>query len=257
MKHGQKLWTRNELILAINLYIKLPFGKIHSGNPSIINLAQLIGRTPGSIAYKLVNFVSLDPSLKERGIKGAENSSKLDKEIWNEFYNNWNDLPFISEKLLAEITNTSVEKNNLIDETELPQEGKTREQIVKARVNQSFFRKAILASYNNTCCITGIHNPDLLIAGHIRPWALDEKNRLNPRNGIAINALHDQAFENGLITISPDYKIKISSEIKLMKNQTGMYEFFLKYEDKEIYLPDRFLPDKEFLKYHNDERFKK
>lgn len=257
MKQGQKLWTRNELILAINLYIKLSFGKIHSRNPSIINLANLIGRTPGSVAYKLVNFASLDPSLKERGIKGAENSSKLDKEIWNEFYNNWNDLPFTSEKLFADLTNTSIEKNNHIDESELPKEGKTREQIVKARVNQSFFRNAILASYNNTCCITGIQNPELLIAGHIRPWALDEKNRLNPRNGIAINALHDQAFESGLITITPEYKIKISSELKLLKNQTGISEFFLKYDNHEIHLPDRFLPDKEFLKYHNNERFKK
>ena len=68
MKEGQKLWTRDELILAINLYCKLPFGRLHRLNPQVINLANLIDRTPGSVAYKLVNFASLDPALKARGI---------------------------------------------------------------------------------------------------------------------------------------------------------------------------------------------
>ncbi len=81
MKKGQRLWSREELILAVNLYCKLPFGKLHQGNPEIVKLAELIDRTPGSVAYKLVNFASLDPSLQERGIKGASNSSKLDREV--------------------------------------------------------------------------------------------------------------------------------------------------------------------------------
>jgi putative restriction endonuclease len=85
MKEGQTLWSRDELILAINLYCKLPFGRLHRGNSGVIHLAKLIGRTSNSVAYKLVNFASLDPSLKARGIKGASNASNLDKEIWNEF----------------------------------------------------------------------------------------------------------------------------------------------------------------------------
>ncbi len=198
MKEGQKLWTREELILAVNLYCKIPFGRLHRLNPKVINLAALIGRTPSSVAYKLVNFASLDPSLKARGIKGASNASNLDKEIWKEFFNHWDELPFESEKLLAKIEKTTVEKLNHISETELPKEGKVREQMVKIRVNQSFFRSSILASYNNTCCITGIQQPEFIIAGHIKPWSVDEKNRINPQNGIAINALHDKAFETGL-----------------------------------------------------------
>ncbi len=96
MKKGQKLWTRNELILAINLYCKLPFGKLHKTNPEVILLANLIGRTPSSIAYNLVNFASLDPSLRARGIKGAVNASRLDKKIWEEYYQNWEELPYES-----------------------------------------------------------------------------------------------------------------------------------------------------------------
>ena len=82
MKVGQKLWTKDELILAINLYYKIPFGRMHSSNPEVKKLASLIRRTPGSVAYKLVNFASLDPSLQARGIKGASNASNLDKAIW-------------------------------------------------------------------------------------------------------------------------------------------------------------------------------
>lgn len=256
MKEGQKLWTREELILAVNLYCKLPFGRLHSRNPEVKNLANLIGRTANSVAYKLVNFASLDPSLKTRGIKGASNVSNLDKEIWNEFFNHWDVLPYESEKLLAKIEHTTIEKLNHIPENELPREGKTREQVVKVRVNQSFFRSSILASYNNTCCITGIQQTEFLIAGHIKPWGIDEKNRLNPRNGIAINALHDKAFESGLLTITPDFKIKVSSVLKKQSKSETIKDYFLKYENQNIILPSRFLPDGEFLKYHNQERFK-
>jgi putative restriction endonuclease len=254
MKEGQKLWTREELILAVNLYCKIPFGRLHRLNPEVINLAALIGRTPSSVAYKLVNFASLDPSLKARGIKGASNASNLDKEIWEEFFNHWDELPFESEKLLAKIEKTTVEKLNHIPETELPKEGKVREQMVKIRVNQSFFRSSILASYNNTCCITGIKQPEFLIAGHIKPWSVDEKNRLNPQNGIAINALHDKAFETGLLTITTDFKVKISPVLLKQKKSKSIEDYFIKYDKKDIILPSRFLPDVEFL--HSEVRFK-
>jgi putative restriction endonuclease len=256
MKTGQKLWTRDELILAINLYCKLPFGRLHAKNPEVIKLASLIGRTPGSVAYKLVNFASLDPSLQARGIKGASNASKLDREIWNEFYQDWDLLPFESEKLRASLEHSTVEKLNQIDEDELPKEGQTRERMVKTRVNQAFFRTMILASYNNTCCITGLQNSELIVAGHIKPWSIDEKNRLNPRNGIAMNALHDKAFESGLLTITPEYKVKISPLLKQQKNNPAVRDYFQLYDGKKILLPSRFLPDIEFLCHHNQERFK-
>lgn len=231
------------------------FGRLHNRNPEIVQLAHLINRTPNSVAFKLNNFASLDPSLQARGIKGAYNTSKLDGEIWNEFFNNWDVLPYESEKLLAKFQQTTVEKlNNIIDQ-DLPKEGKMREQIVKVRVNQSFFRASVLAAYNFKCCITGINQPELLIAGHIRPWGIDEKNRLNPRNGMAMNALHDKAFEAGLITITPEFRIRVSSKI-LKQGKREKADFFGQFDGKKIILPSRFLPEIEFLKYHNEERFK-
>ncbi len=254
MKKGQQLWTRDELILAINLYCKLPFGKIHRGNPDIVELANLLGRTPSSIAYKLVNFASLDPSLQARGIKGADHTSKLDKLIWTEFYSNWDQAAYESELLLNKLKGNIKPVPNF--ELDIPEtEGREKERLVRTRINQSFFRKTILASYNNTCCVTGINLPELLIAGHIVPWSIDEKNRLNPRNGLAMNGLHDKAFELGLISISPEYKILISPEIKKIKSESKE-NYFLAYEGQEIILPSKFLPDPEFLAYHNSTRFR-
>jgi putative restriction endonuclease len=254
VKVGQKLWTREELIITIALYYRLPFGQMHARNPEVINLARALGRTPGSVAFKLVNFASLDPSLQARGIRGARNHSKLDEQIWNEFFQNIDTLSLESERLINQMAEHPLSPSILEESLVIP-EGRTREQLVKIRVNQSFFRATILASYNDTCCITGLKKPELLIASHIRPWGLDEANRLNPRNGIALNALHDRAFEAGMITITPDLRIKISSRLKKDKD-VKVKELFQQYEAKEIFLPKKFFPDPEFLRYHNTERFK-
>lgn len=255
MKPGQTRWTREESILAVNLYCKLPFGQMHQRNPEVIRLAELIGRTPGSIAFKLVNFASLDPSLQARGIKGASNTSKLDQEIWNEFVGKWDELPFLSEQLLAQRTNRSVEDLIVTDEEFTHSEGKERETLVKQRVNQSFFRKMVLASYNNACCITGLSIPKLLIAGHILPWSQAPEQRMNPRNGIAINALHDKAYEAGLMTISPDYQILISSQLLARNADPIIASHFCQYHKREMILPKKFLPDPELLDGHVRGRF--
>ena len=245
------LWSREELVLTINLYCKTPFGKLHKSNPDVIRLAELIGRTPSAVSWKLVNFASFDPSLQARGIKGASNASNLDKEIWTEFFNNWDDLAYESEILLA---NMKGEIIGVEPELEI-KDGLVKERMIKTRVNQSFFRATILASYNQTCCVTGIQQPELLIASHIRPWNMDERNRLNPQNGICINALHDKAFEIGYLTITPDFQIRVSSILLKQSKNQAIIDNFVNYNGKTIILPSRFLPDQAFLKYHNNERF--
>ncbi|WP_417601759.1 HNH endonuclease [Owenweeksia hongkongensis] len=256
MKAGQKLWTRDELILTMNLYWRIEFGKYHKGHPEVKRLAELIGRTPSAVALKLGNLASFDPSLKERGIKGASNASKLDREIWNEFYENPDILPYESEKLRAKFEGKTIEELNEIDLNSLPKLGKEREAIVKIRVNQNLFRQAVLQSYSGACCISGISNTELLIAGHIIPWAMDEKQRLNPRNGLLMNSLHDKAYENGLITIRPDYVILVSSELK-SDEQVWSRDYFAKYDGQKIRTPNRFSPQPEFLEQHYQERFRK
>ena len=170
-------WTREELIVAFNLYCKIPFGRIHIRNPLIIELAEAIGRTPSALSWKLANFARLDPALKKRNIAGAAHGAKGEVEIWKEFSSDWEKLSFESERLLAQLTGGVVEPD---DETAVFPEGKTRDAMVRTRVNQRFFRAAVLAAYGSSCCITGCSIPELLNASHIVPWAVDVKNRTNP-----------------------------------------------------------------------------
>lgn len=251
----KKPWSREESIIAFNLYCKIPFTKIYYKHPDIIELARLLGRTPSAVALKLVNYARLDPDLQKRNISGMKHGSKLDEEIWNEFYGDPEGLAYESEVLLAGYKKEPVEKAANIDVDDLPTEGKERAALIKTRVNQSFFRSIILISYDNRCCITGLSVRELLVASHIIPWSVDEKKRMSPHNGLCLNMLHDKAFDKGLITITPDYVIKLSSSLRGAKDKTALETFFTPFENRSIRLPQRFLPEKSFLKYHNDNIF--
>lgn len=258
-------WTREELIVAFGLYCQLPFSVINAKRKEVIELANLIGRTPSAVAWKLVNFASLDPALKARNIKGASNCSKTDKIIFNEFYQDWEKMIYESEMILQNLKNSQLNLDNTLNQTEVNElddlifsekEGLTVERTVKARVNQNFFRKMILSAYENKCCITGIQIDTLLVASHIVPWAKDEKNRLNPENGLCLNYLHDKAFDRGLITVDFDYRIKVSKYLQEFENNPSIQKFFLDYDEKPMMLPNRFLPNRDFLDYHNQQIFK-
>lgn len=161
-----------------------------------------------------------------------------------------------SEELMATMQHTTVEALNNVDVTDLPAEGKERMRLVKTRVNQNIFRKIILVTYNNKCCITGLAIPELLVASHIVPWSRDERNRLNPMNGLCLNALHDKAFDAGLITIDAStYRIRVSTALRTNKSLAPLKNLF-EINNVEINLPDKFLPDRQFLDYHNVELFK-
>lgn len=252
---AQKKWSRDELILAFNLYCKTPFGRIHTHNPEIIELAEKIGRTSSAVSWKLANFASLDPALKERQIVGATHASRLDAEIWAEFNQNWELLGYESEKLFAITMGKPIEVDSETDLSDLP-DGREKETLIRTRVNQGFFRKAVLAAYDFRCCITGLNLPELLNASHIIPWSIDVQNRLNPKNGLCLNAILDRAFDRGLMTISTAFRVKISPSIKNTISDTAIQELLIRYDDLPIRLPTRFKPSSEFLRYHNNYIFR-
>ncbi|MFA6897519.1 MAG: HNH endonuclease [Patescibacteria group bacterium] len=251
MKKEDQRWTREQTIVAFNLYCKIPFNRVSSSHPEIVKIAKIIGRSPNSVKMKIGNFGSFDPELKKRGIVGLINASKLDEEVWIEFNKNWEDLVFESEKILTSFEGVDILKKESINEDNFRfAEGVEKERLVKTRVNQSFFRQTVLSANNFTCCITGIDMPELLIASHIMPWSMAAKNRLNPRNGLCLNALHDKAFDKGLMTVTTDFKIKISSKI-LAKPSAPIEKWIAGFEGKSITIPERFVPTTEILEYHN------
>lgn len=194
----RKNWTRDELIIVFNLYCKLPFGQLNQRNSSVIEIASIVNRTPSAVAFKLVNFASFDPFHKERGIKGMQHAGKLDKIIFDEFSDNWEDLIYESEILLnkKQSNDTLFDTINIEDKIS-EKEGNEVIRSVKTRINQSFFRKVVLVNYGKKCAISGIDLPELLIASHIIPWASNYKERLNPANGICLSALYDKSFDIG------------------------------------------------------------
>lgn len=248
-------WTREEEIIVFNLYCKIPFQKSSKHHPDVIRIANLIKRSPSAVNMKIGNFGSFDDTLKAKGITGLTNASKLDKEIWDEFNGKWDELAYTSERLIAELEGR--ELSDYIDEINIPV-GTERVTAIKQRVNQNFFRKAVLSSYSFACCITGLSNSVLLIASHIKPWKdSSETEKTDPRNGLCLNALHDKAFDKGLITVLPDYTICISHRITDIFNGDTVQRFFNIYEGKKIIVPDRFAPNIEFLQYHNDVIFQR
>jgi putative restriction endonuclease len=253
----KNLWTREELIVTFNLYLKLPYGKFHQKTKEIIELANIIGRTSGSVAMRLSNFAHVDPFHQQRGVTGLSGGRRQVEPIWNEFINNKAELLFESERILAEYQHETIEQKffDFLTGTEnLKGETKIRE--VKTRVNQNVFRQIVLANYSGKCAITEIDIPELLIASHIIPWSKDENERLNPQNGICLSPTFDKCFDKGFIGIDADYKIHLSKVLKEQYEKPYFEKVFKEVEGKQINLPLKFLPGKEFLDYHFTEIFR-
>lgn len=252
MPSAVSLWKRPETLAALHVYLLLPFGKLHKGQPLIKELAGWIGRTPNSVALKLVNLASLDPQIQARGLSAMGNVSKLDRQIWDELHAAWDPVALeaaAAYEKLATAHGAMPDADLVLEPLALP-EGKTRAATVQIRVNQARFRQAVLASYNATCCISGLQNDRLLIASHIVPWSQDTKNRLNPQNGLCLSALHDRAYDQGLITVLPDYTVRVSPKLKAANGDSFMADSLLRFDGCTIKMPERFRPAPEFLQWH-------
>lgn len=245
---GRNNWTREQHLLAFNLYCQIPFGKINKTNPKVIALANCIGRTPSAVGFKLGNFGRLDPALKARGVSGLAHGAKGEEEIWDEFASEPERLAYESEFLMAKYEGRNIEYTASQGDDF---NGEDREAIVKQRVNQGFFRKRVLAAYESRCCVTGLTSPDLLIASHIIPWSVDQANRLNPKNGLCLNALHDKAFDRGLMWIENDFSVTISPILlKKLDPKSSGTDWFSQFNRTQLVLPKHFEPDSDFLKAH-------
>ena len=260
-------WTREHALIALNLYGKLPFGKLDQTNSVIIEVASKMGRSPGSLAMKLSNLASLDPVLRARGIKGLSGVSKQDRDMWKEFHSHINDLGPESEQLLHDLFTKDNDR-----ELDFLESGKVRlepslsppsgptEKTAMARVRRGhqFFRQTVINSYGVCCCVSGINVPRLLVASHIKPWSDFPEERLNPRNGLCLSSLHDAAFDYGLITLDKKLCLVVGKRLKSYFPQVTLEQSFLPFEGEKIRLPKKIAePDPSFLGHHRDVIFAK
>lgn len=248
-------WTREHMLIALNVYDKLPFGKFDKGNRLIIDLAKRMGRTPSSLAMKLSNFASLDPFHQARGVRGLPKATKGDRAMWLEYRDQHDTLAEVGEELFSdllgedEVLSMGKEKKpRIIAEPQGPLEKYLPR---KVRVGQRYFRQVVLNAYGERCALTGLNIRSLLVASHIIPWSKSEQHRLDPQNGIALNALHDKAFDRGLITFDTDLRLVCSKALSDHFANATVIQHFQAYEGKPLTLPAEAAgPKPEYLAYH-------
>lgn len=208
---------------------------------------------------KLVNFASLDPQIIASGRAGLSGASHQDRVLWAELQQDWDRVAeeaATAYSMLAFSHGVDSDRAFVEEVEEITaqqpdfEEGRTRTAWVRIRVNQARFRKSVLTSYGATCCISGLQNDNLVIASHIVPWRMDDKNRLNPRNGLCLSALHDKAYDQGLITVMPDFTVRVSPALTALKQNSFMTDALLRFHNQPIRLPERFGPAPEFLAFH-------
>lgn len=248
----RNLWTEEQTLAALHVYLQLPFGKLHKGTPKIKELAAWMGRTPSAVARKLSNLAGRDPAILASGRVGLSNGSAVDDKIWADLQADWDSTVTQAVDAYERFAKGHGVESiaDVLDQVPYIELGRTRAATVQVRVNQARFRSYVLAGYNGTCCISGLQNERLLIASHIVPWSEDTHNRLNPQNGLCLSALHDRAYDQGLITVLPDYTVRVSSKLKAKSADAFLQDALLRFDKAPIRMPSRLAPSPNFLAWH-------
>lgn len=248
-------WTKTELLAAFRLYCHTPFGRLHSRNPEIVNLARRLGRTPAAVAMKACNFASLDPMHRKRSVTALGNTSAADRKLWEDFAANPERVAVQCEETYSHILGTGEPPQIPEREVETPIGPTETERLTRVRRVQTFFRQTVLASYENRCAISGIRIPELLNASHIVPWCEDAARRADPRNGIALNTLYDHAFDRGLITFDESLRVVASSRLRFANPSPSEQALLVDVVGQPLRLPHRFAPDPACIAYHRQHVF--
>jgi putative restriction endonuclease len=123
----------------------------------------------------------------------------------------------------------------------------------RGRLGQGAFRTLVLDAYDRRCALTGESTLPVLEAAHIRPYSEDGRHLIS--NGLLLRSDFHKLFDLGLVTVYPDYRIRVSSKIRdLYFNGRAYYRL----DGKELAILPRQSsdhPDPEALRWHNENRF--
>ena len=232
---ARKNWERLETLVALSIYCRPPFGRLHARNPEIILTSSALERTPSALAMKCCNLASFDPAQQARGISGLSKASRLDHQVWEEFTQNPESVAFEAEKHLASLTQRELDLSEFVEWEDV--RGLDQELLTKVRVNQQFFRRMILAGYRNCCAVCELPLQSLLVASHIVPWSIDPQNRMNPINGICLCTLHDKAYDSGLLVVDEDLHISVGTAVLEAAPNPMIEKCLLEYVGRRLISP--------------------
>lgn len=142
-------------------------------------------------------------------------------------------------------------KDEIILLPESKPDNKKQKEYRQAREGQGKYREALLQECS-MCPITGITEESLLIASHIKPWAVcNDTEKIDPKNGFILSPLYDKLFDRGYITFTPDRRVKITNWLSTHeKNRIGIKDNqqipILPIDDERVF----------YLKYHNEVVYK-
>lgn len=133
------------------------------------------------------------------------------------------------------------------------------EELYKAQARDQGFRKAIVTAYDHRCSLCGIRmrTPDghtVVDGAHIIPWSISKND--SPTNGISLCRLCHWTFDEGLISISNDYRVLSSPRLNSNRNFVG---HLITLDGREIIKPleEHLYPGLTSLEYHRLEIFRK
>ena len=234
--HGRSLYDvrDTETIEAVLRFVSQEVKKMKRSEPNIYDYGK-----PNQRSYPLKNFCS-------SALRSLKQYAQYEQEV------------VVADGIVAQERNPRTISTKLIAYFDITKEGEDKISLTKQRKGQDYFRRMILANYGGRCALTGIDIPQLLLASHIIPWAekAHKQDRLNPCNGICLSALYDKAFDQGLITISPDdYSVVLSSVLR--ENETKEYfdKHFGIIIGRKLMMPTEYLPNRDFLAYHREKVF--
>ena len=246
----------------------LPF--YHLSNEPFWQLSIKIGRTiPLSSSKSIKSFKSLMESV---------NYATIDKELFNylrddigrEILRNTlitkyfpttesyvtgdvSYLDIVAEQILND---SAIQYKKIIKQIQDENKDNLEEEIF---IRNNVFKKTIPQIYKYTCSISGLkiksdYCHSLVDACHIIPFHLDHDDTIG--NGIALSPTLHRAFDNGLITISSDYRVIVSNKFKEDNSSSHSIKQF---HSGKLILPDNklFMPRKDVLQWHNDNVFER
>lgn len=255
-------WTRRETLMALAFYLcpPLPRKSWDDNDTEVRLLAERIGRSESAVCLKIGNLKACDPN---RSGSGFAHAAAMDAQVMAEYLAEpdeaMSEAMWELEQIGIRISyDGEIEASGSSRPSQPQQLGLERVKQVRTRVNQDYFRSVLLSNYDGTCCITGIDIPALLTASHIKPWsAATPSERLMSSNGLLLNALHDRAFDRGLITLDDRYRVVVSSRVPhTPANDRWLYAF----DGRKIALPgsdESTWPSLDFIHYHNDRVFER
>ena len=202
--------------------------------------------------YDIIREISLPNVSYVRALKVQPKGGK-EEYYWKLFV----DYDAIEDKSMATVNTYGKKKDSVLtDEHTITYTGilnRTRlsKEITYARIGQGKYRESLLEECP-FCPITKINDERLLIASHIKPWAVSsDREKIDPKNGYILSPLYDKLFDRGLITFSSDRKMHISNWLSPKNQQRiglqeGKFYQALPMDDKR----------ENYLNYHQQYVFK-